>query len=205
MKVTLRQFTLHDPISMTVYIVMIVSWLIFFFGFRWFQFRRPKTREKRRDRVSIIGIILQGAGFATVWIIQRPLFAPILPMPTWAEVVLAIVTMLIAAGSIWLVFSAVRTLGVQWAYVARITEGHRLITGGPYRWVRNPIYTGMLGMMLATGLAVSNWIAFPIAIVAFGAGTYIRVSREEKILHGEFGEQWDEYKRRVHAVLPGLL
>jgi protein-S-isoprenylcysteine O-methyltransferase Ste14 len=65
---------------------------------------------------------------------------------------------------------AVRTLGAQWAYVARVTEGHRLVTEGPYRWVRNPIYSGMLGMMLATGLAVSSWMAFPIAIVVFGVG-----------------------------------
>jgi protein-S-isoprenylcysteine O-methyltransferase Ste14 len=200
-----RQFTLHDSISRAVYIAMIVSWLVFFFGFRWFGFRRPETREKRRDRVSVIGIVLQGAGYAIVWALERPLFAPILPMPTWAEAVLAIVTVAIAAGSIWLVFSAVKTLGSQWAYLARVTEGHRLITEGPYRWVRNPIYTGMFGMMLATGLAVSDWIAFPISIVVFGVGTYIRVSREEKLLRTEFGEQWDEYKRRVPAVLPGLL
>jgi protein-S-isoprenylcysteine O-methyltransferase Ste14 len=190
---------------MAVYIAMIVCWLVFFIGFRWFQFRRPTTAEKRRDRISIIGIVLQGAGYATVWIIERPLFSPILEMPTWAEVVLAIVTVTIAAGSIWLVFSAVRTLGGQWAYVARVTEGHRLVTEGAYRWVRNPIYTGMLGMMIATGLAVSSWIAFPISIVVFGFGTHILISRGEKILHSEFGAQWDEYKRHVSAVLPRLL
>ena len=184
---------------------MIAGWLVFFLGFRWFRFRRPETREKRRDRVSVIGIVLQGTGYATVWVLERPLFAPILPMPTWAEAVLAIVTVAIAAGSIWLVFSAVKTLGAQWAYLARVTEGHRLVTEGPYCWVRNPIYTGMFGMMLATGLAVSKWIAFPISIVVFGVGTYIRVNREEKLLRSEFGEQWDEYKRRVPAVLPGLL
>jgi protein-S-isoprenylcysteine O-methyltransferase Ste14 len=63
----------------------------------------------------------------------------------------------------------------------------------------------MFGMMLATGLAVSHWIALPISIVVFGVGTYIRVSREEELLGSEFGEQWDEYKRGVPAVLPGLL
>ena len=200
----MRQFTLHDPISMAVYIAMIISWLVFFVGFRWFRFRRPKTTEKRRDRVSLVGIVLQGTGYVIMWIIERPLFAPILPMPTWVEVVVAIITVLIAVGSIWLAFSAVQALGAQWAYVARVTEGHRLVTEGPYRWLRNPIYTAMLGMMLATGLAVSSWIAFPISIVVFAVGTYIRVSREEKLMHSEFGEQWDEYKRRVPAVLPGV-
>jgi hypothetical protein len=79
---------------------MIISWLVFFFGFCWFGFRRPETREKRRDRVSVIDIGLQGAGYATVWALERPLFAPILAMPTWAEAVLAIVTVAIAAGLI---------------------------------------------------------------------------------------------------------
>jgi hypothetical protein len=96
---------------MAVFIAMIISWLVFFFGFRWFRFRRPATREKRRDRVSVIGIVLQGAGYATVWALERPQFAPILPMPTWAEAMLAIVTVAIAVGSICLVFSAVKTLG----------------------------------------------------------------------------------------------
>jgi protein-S-isoprenylcysteine O-methyltransferase Ste14 len=71
--------------------------------------------------------------------------------------------------------------------------------------IGSEIYAGMRGMMLATGLVVRSWIAFPISIVVFGVGTYIRVSREEKLLCSEFGEQWDEYKRRVHAVLPGML
>ena len=59
---------------MAVYIVMIISWLVFFVGFRWFRFRRPNTREKRRDRVSVIGILLQGAGYAIIWVIERRLF-----------------------------------------------------------------------------------------------------------------------------------
>lgn len=58
--------------------------------------------------------------------------------------------------------------------------------------------------MRSTGGAVSNWIAFPIAVVVFAIGTYVRVRSEEKLLHGEFGEQWEEYKRHVPAVLPGL-
>jgi protein-S-isoprenylcysteine O-methyltransferase Ste14 len=200
----MKHFRLHDPIAMAVYIATIFSWLVFFVGFRWFRFRRPKTLEKRRDLASVIGIVLQGAGYAFLWSLQRPLFAPIVPMPEWAELVLAIVTVSVEIGSIWLAFSAVRTLGAQWAYVARVREGHRLITTGPYRWIRNPIYTGMLGLMLASGLALSRWIAFPIFIFLFGIGTYIRVSREEKLLRGEFGEQWDQYKRRVSAVVPGV-
>jgi protein-S-isoprenylcysteine O-methyltransferase Ste14 len=70
--------------------------------------------------------------------------------------------------------------------------------------VRNPIYTGMLGMMVATGLAVTQWWALLVAIVVFLAGTYIRVRIEERLLRGQFGSAFDDYTRRVPAVIPGI-
>jgi protein-S-isoprenylcysteine O-methyltransferase Ste14 len=46
--------------------------------------------------------------------------------------------------------SAVCALGKQWSIAARVVEGHELITDGPYRIVRHPIYAGMLGLLVAT-------------------------------------------------------
>jgi protein-S-isoprenylcysteine O-methyltransferase Ste14 len=120
------------------------------------------------------------------------------------EIAVGVFTVVVAAGSVWLVMCAVRTLGQQWALAARLVEGHNLITEGPYSWVRNPIYTGMFGMLLATGLAVSRWIVLPAAIVLFAIGTVIRVRSEEKLLREAFGPQFEEYTRRVPAVLPGI-
>jgi protein-S-isoprenylcysteine O-methyltransferase Ste14 len=77
------------------------------------------------------------------------------------------VTIAIAAaiGSVLLVMAAVKTLGKEWSITARMVEDHKLATKGPYARVRHPIYTGMLGMLIATGLAVSHWIALVAAIV----------------------------------------
>jgi len=107
-------------------------------------------------------------------------------------------------GSVWFVSTAIRTLGKQWSLAARVLEGHKLVTEGPYRIVRNPIYTGMFGMLLATGLAISHWIALLIAIVVFAVGTVIRVQSEEKLLREVFGAEFEAYKHRVPAVLPFL-
>lgn len=120
------------------------------------------------------------------------------------EIALAVFTVAVAAASVWLVSSAVRTLGKQWAYAARLVEGHELITEGPYRFVRNPIYTGMLGMLVATGLALQHWIQLAVGIVLFAIGTVIRVRSEEKLLRAAFGKEFDDYARRVPAVLPGI-
>ena len=62
----------------------------------------------------------------------------------------------------------------------------------------------MFGMLLATGLAMAQWNALAIAIVVFLAGTYIRIRSEERLLRQAFGTEFDEYKRRVPALIPGV-
>lgn len=103
-----------------------------------------------------------------------------------------------------MVLAAVRTLGKQWSVAARLVENHTLVTTGPYGIVRNPIYTGMFGMMLATGLAISYWWILPPAIVLFWFGTMVRIRREENLLHEAFGNEFEQYSRRVPALVPFL-
>jgi len=112
--------------------------------------------------------------------------------------------MAIAIASVWLVNAAARRLGKQWALAARLVEGHTLIQDGPYRIVRNPIYTGMFGMLLATGLAAGRWIPLLVAIVLFAAGTYIRIRSEERLLRQAFGSEFEQYARNVPALIPGI-
>jgi protein-S-isoprenylcysteine O-methyltransferase Ste14 len=106
---------------------------------------------------------------------------------------------------VWLCISAIRTLGQQWSLAARVIEGHKLVTQGPYSVVRNPIYTGMLGMLLATGLANSHWIGLLIALVLFSIGTAIRVRCEAVLLREAFGEEFEKYARKVPAVIPYVI
>ena len=98
--------------------------------------------------------------------------------------------------------AAIRALGKQWSFQARIIEGHRLVVEGPYSHVRHPIYTAMLGMLLATGVTVSVWWALSAAVALFSAGTAIRVRAEERLLHEAFGEDFEAYRRYVPAVIP---
>ena len=121
------------------------------------------------------------------------------------EIALSVLTMLLAVASVWFCGAAVRTLGKQWSLAARVLEGHKLVTEGPYNVVRNPIYTGMFGMLLASSLAVSHWIGLSMAVVVFAIGTFIRVRSEEKLLREAFGAEFDEYARRVPAVIPFLI
>ena len=186
------------------FVVMVLSWVAFVIVFAT-QKKAPSSPDKKRDPISILGIALQGVSYAIVWIIRRPWFTPMFPSNKTLEIGLAVLTMVLAVASVWFCGAAVRTLGKQWSLAARVLEGHKLVTEGPYSVVRNPIYTGMFGMLLATSLAVSHWIALSMAVVVFAIGTFIRVRSEEKLLREAFGAEFDEYAHRVPAVIPFII
>ena len=165
------------------------------------QKKPPQGAAKRRAPVAVAGIVFQGVGFFAVWMLQAERF-PAFALPPAAVGIACVLAALLAVLSDWLVIEAVRVLGEQWSFQACLIEGHRLVVAGPYSYMRHPIYTGMLGMLLATGLAFSVWWALLIAIPIFAAGTAIRVRAEERLLREAFGEDFEAYCRYVPAVIP---
>jgi protein-S-isoprenylcysteine O-methyltransferase Ste14 len=192
-----------DTLSLVVFIVVIACWWVFALGF-FFRKKPQQVKQQKRDRTSLLGAALVGVGYALVWSIHRPMFTPIFPFVWWIGFVLAVVTVVMCVGSVWLVLSAVRTLGKQWSLTAQVVEDHRLIVEVPYSIVRHPIYTGMLGMMVATGLAISTPLSLLIAAIIGWCGTWLRIRSEERLLKEAFGKQFEEYVGRVPALLPRL-
>ena len=164
--------------------------------------RPPKAPERKRDRTSLAGIALQMIAYALVWSVRRPLGTPLVSLgPAWDWIGPA-VAMVLGSVSVWMVGAAVWAPGKRWSFAARLAEGHRLVTEGPYRIVRHPIYSAMGGMLLATGLALSHWVVLLPGLVCFGIGTAIRIRSEEKLLKEIFGADFDAYVLRVGAVFP---
>ncbi|HKM45939.1 MAG TPA: isoprenylcysteine carboxylmethyltransferase family protein [Terriglobales bacterium] len=194
-----------DVAARVGFYAVIVCWWIFGLTF-WLRKRPPRAREAKRDWTSLVGLLLQTAGYFCVWSfpLQRKHFLPVtpeLPVVEWGLVVLSVS---IAVVSVWLVNAAARRLGKQWALAARLVEGHTLIQDGPYRFVRNPIYAGMFGMLLATGLALTQWTPLLVGIALFIPGTYIRIRSEERLLREAFGSEFEAYAHRVPALIPGI-
>lgn len=197
MKITL------EFLPTVVFVIVMLCWFAFAAVFI-FRKQPPKAPDQKRDRSSIPGVALQALAYAIVWSIHRQFLSPIVAGVKWLELVAAAIAIVAALGSVLLIMSAVKTLGKEWSITARMVQDHKLATKGPYARMRHPIYTGMLGMLVATGLAISHWIVLVAAIVVFAIGTLIRVRSEERLLRETFGPQFEEYARRVPAVIPRI-
>ena len=190
-------------LSAVVFAVVLVCWLVFVATFL-VRKRPPLAADQKRDPSSITGVVLQGLSYPILWVAWRPLFTSFLPFSKAASAILEIGAAATAVASVVLVIAAVKTLGKEWSITARVVRGHKLATEGPYRLVRHPIYTGMLGMLLATGIAVSYWPALLIALFVFFIGTIIRIRSEERLLRETFGAEFEAYTHSVPALLPGM-
>lgn len=176
----------------------------------WFAFaavfllrrKPPKSAAQKRAPVSWWGIGVQALAYFGVFSFRRELAPQLFPLPQGLQDAMSLAAIPLAVVSVWLTVAAVRTLGKQWSVEARLAEGHRLIVGGPYSHMRHPIYTAMLGLLIASGLVKTSWPLLIAAVVLFSAGTAIRVRAEEKLLREAFGEDFDAYVRYVPAILP---
>ena len=91
----------------------------------------------------------------------------------------------------------------SWRFRAKLDEGHQLATGGPFRFVRHPIYMGL--NLLALGSAI--WVPTAILWVAFGlmvVGSDLRGRAEEKLLSQAFGPAYRDYCARTRRFVPGV-
>jgi MFS family permease len=80
----------------------------------------------------------------------------------------------------------------------------RLVTAGPYRWVRNPMYLGHLIFLAGLALALGSWAG--AAVFAFHVVWFHRRVREDEArLDALFGEPYREYRARVRRWIPGVL
>jgi protein-S-isoprenylcysteine O-methyltransferase Ste14 len=195
-----------DAIGLTALALVLIAWLIFGLAFvlrRQINKRNSKVDEAgaKYEPESKWGIALQSVAFAAIWLTPRHNWWALPPSQT-AEIAVAVIAVVLAYSSALFCLRAVQTLGKQWTYQARVLKDHDLITQGPYSIVRNPIYLGMFGMILSTGLVFSHWWLALIAIVFFLVGNQIRIRAEEKLLRETFGQKFDDYAVRVPAFFP---
>jgi protein-S-isoprenylcysteine O-methyltransferase Ste14 len=95
-----------------------------------------------------------------------------------------------------------KTLGKNWSPVLEIRKDHKLITEGPYKYVRHPMYTCMWLAVAGFWLIPSNWVVGIVALVTWSILYFIRLPDEEKMMIEEFGDQYKDYMRRTKRIIP---
>jgi protein-S-isoprenylcysteine O-methyltransferase Ste14 len=97
-----------------------------------------------------------------------------------------------------------RALGPNYSSSLCTRGDHQLVTTGPYRWARHPIYGAALLLYLALGVLSANWA------VALGGTTFIlfillvRTPREEQMLLDTFGAEYSAYREHTGYLLPRI-
>jgi protein-S-isoprenylcysteine O-methyltransferase Ste14 len=156
-----------------------------------------RRREGARSRLSytaplLLGALLLASPHWTGSLDAR--FVPFAAALFWIAVALVAVGLgFTVAARVW--------LGRNWSANVTLKQDHELIRTGPYRYVRHPIYTGLLVAFVGTGLAIGEWRAL-VALVLIAASFVRKIAIEERFLAGEFGEAHARYAAAVPALIP---
>ena len=176
------------------------AWLVFlaYWSVSALKLKSIKRREPRGER--LIQLVFMVAAyflmfndqFSRGWLTTR--FLPASPSIGKFAVTVTVVGIALAIWARW-------HLGENWSATVTLKEGHELISSGPYRYMRHPIYSGMLLAFVGTALALGEYralISVGIVVVAF----YTKAKKEELFLTQEFGEKFREHSRRTGMFLP---
>ncbi len=95
-------------------------------------------------------------------------------------------------------------LGRNWSLSVQKKEDHELISKGPYKLVRHPIYTGLLLLFFGNAIIVGDYRGL-IAVAIVFASFWWKLKKEEKWLMEVFGTKYLEYKNTTKTLIPFIL
>ena len=96
-------------------------------------------------------------------------------------------------------------LGPAWSFVPKADQSTGLVTTGPYRLVRHPIYLGLGLLAMGEALAFDSWPALTIVLFGILPTFAWRARAEEKLLSRAFGDRYTVYRQRTKMIIPYLL
>jgi protein-S-isoprenylcysteine O-methyltransferase Ste14 len=160
---------------------------------------RPQARQRGRDRAPFAANIAALGAYCLsilVW--------PGNGSGRTALLLASSGALLGVAGAI-LVLRSRTELGAAWSFVPRTDHGAGVVTTGPYRFVRHPIYLGFVLLAIGEALAFGSWPALLIVLCGMLPTFVWRARAEERLLSRTFGERYAVYARRTKMIVPYLL
>jgi protein-S-isoprenylcysteine O-methyltransferase Ste14 len=178
-----------------LWIVWVIGWSLAAIGTK-----RTEWRELRREAVYnrvpvLLGMVLLFVPHGPLGLLTEHVVPKGAEAPFWG-VVLTAVGLLFAGWARW-------HLGGNWSGAVTVKQDHTLITSGPYRWVRHPIYSGILAALIGTALAVGTARAF-VGVGLILIGFLIKLRSEEARMRQTFPAGYDDYCRHTARLIPGV-
>jgi len=200
------------PTELVFRLFFIAAWLVFIGSLVWVRVkhRRPlRVRQVARpSRPRAVALAL----FAPFWFSGMILYAIYpsaiaslsIPLPVWFRCAMA----LVAASTIPFINWSNRALGKNWVHALdaatfRKRKDQVLVTSGPYRYIRNPIYLGSFVLVIAFALVAANWLLLVPALFLVGL-VYRQIPNEEAMLLERFGDEYRDYSRCTPRLIPSL-
>jgi protein-S-isoprenylcysteine O-methyltransferase Ste14 len=127
-------------------------------------------------------------------------------LPLWLQLLISILGAVLFFSGLVLYIWGRRVLGesfnVSTGFGVRLTQAHRLVTNGPFAYVRHPMYIGVILACWGGLLLYRTWTMLFLSIVMLGL--VVRARKEEQALAQVYGRQWELYQRHIPAWFPNL-
>jgi protein-S-isoprenylcysteine O-methyltransferase Ste14 len=163
--------------------------------------RRLVPDSQARDRTASAMLACSVGSVAAAALLGS---AGLLPFPgggVWP----AVLGLALVAAGLWLRAWSIAVLGKYFQYRIEVQAEHRVVTDGPYRYVRHPSYTAM--MLVLVGIALTSGDALSLVAVAIigGAGLAVRIRAEERQLTEALGPEYEHFAAQRKRLVPGVL
>jgi protein-S-isoprenylcysteine O-methyltransferase Ste14 len=178
-------------------LVLIGVYLIDYLVVRRMTQNEKNSPAEMKDRFSFL--VIQGAGIIGIVLAVLCRYFKILvtsEFVQWLGLILAVLGLVFRE---W----AVIILGRNFSRVVVIKSDQKLVTSGPYRWIRHPAYTGMVIIYLGLSLGLGSWVGVLITIVLILASTLYRINVEERVLLDAWGDEYRVYMKKTWKLFPG--
>jgi protein-S-isoprenylcysteine O-methyltransferase Ste14 len=179
-------------------------WEVFWFIWTIFAFFTTVKNERLKISLTLLGAVVFAIPFTgvAIWITDSsfPEFF-LLSQRNLATIISGFFFTVL--GLIFAVWSRAK-LGNSWSGEAKLVSNQKLITDGPYKVVRHPIYTGQIVAVFGTAIILLDLIGIALFIVS--VITLVQKSiREENLLTNQFGTEYIQYKKRVKMLIPYII
>jgi protein-S-isoprenylcysteine O-methyltransferase Ste14 len=177
-------------------------WGVFFLLLICAALRTKKTQRRENVASRLSYTVITALGLALMfWVNVGVSAMNVRWLPQFDAAEIAGIAIIIAglAFAVW----ARWHLKSNWSGVITVKQDHQLIRSGPYRWVRHPIYSGVILAMAGTAF-VNGRLTGILGVLLIFIGFWIKSRKEEQFMRQTFGEQYEVYCQSTGALIPRL-